>query len=343
MKYLFLLIILFLLPGCESPNDHQRLSLQGRTMGTTYQVDIIQTDKTIDEDGLADGIRARLEFIEQSMSNWREDSEISQFNRLPAENSRAFTEDTFKVVALAQSISKQTGGAFDITVSPLIELWGFGTKITPPTIPDPKQISHVLQRVGYKYLSLIPETRVITKHKSLTLNLSAIAKGYAVDEVADYLHSQGITRFLVEIGGEIRASGLKLDNTPWKIAIEQPLYSDSSLNRKARQIISLTDMAIATSGDYRNYFTIEGERYSHIIDPMTGWPVKHNLVSVSVIDQNAARADALATAFTVMGIEKSITFCEKNKIAAYFIYEDQGQYNKYITLEFKKYLTMSVD
>lgn len=303
-------------------------------MGTSYHIQVVAQPNAPDLDNLRKQVDAKLEWINNLMSTWREDSEISRLNRAPSQTWFPLSAETYYVIDLAQTISQQTHGAFDITVGPLVDLWGFGAKHSDENIPDASQIKQAMAQTGYAHIILDPATHAIKKQIPLELNLSAIAKGYGVDTLAELLDKHGHTAYLVEIGGEIRVRGRKPDGSYWKLAIESPIPQA----QRAYQILTLTDQGIATSGDYRNYFNKDGRRFSHIIDPVTGRPIAHNLESVTVISDTTARADALATALMVMGEERGVQFCEQQNIAAYFIYKQGDKLLNRMTPGFKQYL-----
>jgi len=352
----------------------------GPTMGTRYSVKFFTPvdegagqsaafyHESMTREHVGRNIELVLERINHLMSTYRENSEISQFNRLTADKSFNVSPETFEVLTLAESIHDLSDGAFDVTVGPLVELWGFGAEGRRTTPPDPEAINAVLARIGQGALEL---TRVkggeragetaqspieryapyhsVRKTKPVRIDLSAIAKGYAVDLVAEYLHNIGIRRFLVEVGGEISTFGKKPGGTPWRIALEAPQAGA----RRVQRVLDLVDVAVATSGNYRNFFEYEGKRYGHSLNPNTGWPVSHGLVSVTVlvpattsVDQDhdgwqsgAATADAWATALMVAGPHKAPELAAKQKLAVIFIFEDeQGRYNELITPPAKAYL-----
>ena len=228
-------------------------------------------------------------------------------------DSNLISDDLFKVISHANTISKTTNGAFDITVGPLVNLWGFGPNKSENKIPSNEEIELIKKNIGYKKIYLNKETTSIKKlHPDLYVDLSGIAKGFAVDKIALYLNSYNLENYLVEIGGELIAKGTNEDNEVWQIGIENP-------NNNLAKIIGLKDIAMATSGDYRNYFEKNGVRYSHTINPNTGKPIKHKLASVTVLDKTAMNADALATAFMVLGPAKTIELANELKIGVYLI------------------------
>jgi len=289
-----------------------------------------------------------LESLNQTFSTYIETSELMQFNQAQIAQPQAVSEDMQFVMSIAQEIYDLTDGAFDPTVAPLVNLWGFGPKESGDIIPKPKQIHHALSMIGLNHLVLNKVAREAQRERNIKLDFSAIAKGYAVDVVADLLESSGIEHYLVEVGGELRASGHKQNGDLWRIAIEKP-SSDQSLNQVsleqsplkqiAQQVISLQDAAVATSGDYRNYFEKNGKRYSHTIDPRTGYPVDHKLVSVTVIEKTAIRADALATAMMVMGPKNSLMLAEEYNISVYILVKEADGFKVQYSKAFAQYLS----
>ena len=331
-------IILLILAGisvshCSRTGKNDLLVFSGNTMGTTYNIQIV-AQENVSPEILSKKIKLILNDVEQSMSTWRSDSELSRLNNTTSSEWLTVSKDLLYVLKLAQSVSKKTNGAFDITLDPLINLWGFSSHKIQTSIPDEKNILMALQKVGYRNLYIDPERHAIKKGIPIRINLSAIAKGYAVDKIAEYFNNQSINSYLIEVGGELRLKGHKKDGQLWSIAIETP----STGERKPFKGLMLTDHAIATSGDYRNYYEIKGKRYSHTIDPVTGYPVTHGLASVTVISKTAAYADAVATALMVMGSDKGYHFCEKNKIPAYFVFHKNNKFNTKYTSYMKKYL-----
>lgn len=227
-----------------------------------------------------------------------------------------------------------TDGAFDITVGPLVNLWGFGPDGRPEEVPSAEALQQVKDRTGYQHLKLRDNPPAVSAEPAQYLDLSAIAKGFGVDQVAKYLESEGISAYLVEIGGEIRVNGQKPDGTAWRLAVEEP----SGEGRQVNRIVALQQAAMATSGDYRNYYESQGQRYSHTIDPVTGKPISHSLASVTVITENCMTADALATAFNVMGFERANDLAVEQNLAAYFIVRRGDGFETHATPAFLSYL-----
>jgi len=322
-KIELLLTISLLITGCED-NQLRHHLLQGQTMGTGYSIQLVSTASVFNSDQLQQDIDKILLEINARMSTWRTDSELSRLNRQPEGVWLSVSAELFELLEQAMQLHRFTEGSFDITVGNLVNLWGFGagskSEISKPPTAD--EIKRLLLNSGMVHLNLNYSTNQLQKQVALYLDLSAIAKGYAVDQIAEYLLSQGFDNFLVEIGGEIRISGTKADNTAWRIAIEVP----EGKNRKPFSILQLSNISVATSGDYRNYFETGEKRYSHTINPSTGKPVEHDLASVTVIHKSATTADALATALMVMGEKRGLEFAKKNQLAAFFIRRQAGHF-----------------
>jgi len=290
-------------------------------MGTTWSVAV--QDHVTDPETLNTEIQTVLDRIDGLMSNWKDDSDICRFNNLDSNTSLLISQETAKVIQCAKEIYGITEGRFDPTLSPLIELWGFSRK-ERSAFPLPEEITLALNQLGMD--GVIIDGQVLKKETNgLSLNLSGIAKGYGVDAVYEMLVASGYKRFLVEVGGEVRVSGQKTADTPWRIGIETPRYA-STITRDLVAIAKLSDCAMATSGDYRNFFEFEGNNYSHIIDPRTGYPVKSPIASVSVIASTCMEADALATAFMILSPEKCISLCDKDdRLFCLIIERDSGK------------------
>ncbi|WP_101676022.1 FAD:protein FMN transferase [Alloalcanivorax mobilis] len=309
---LWALLCVALLSGCGDDSEQRLSQLNGDTMGTTWSVKFTGTP----DDGAANlknAIQAALDQVNDEMSTYREDSALSRFNNALAGTDVVLPADFALVLSQALKISRDTGGAYDVTVGPLVNLWGFGPDPRRDQAPTPAQIDAARQRVGYQKLKL--DHRRLTQPGGVYVDLSSIAKGFAVDKVADVLAKQGLRNYLVEVGGELRAAGHKPYDQPWRIAVERPVPGV----RDVEKIIELHNVAIATSGDYRNFFESEGHFYSHTIDPRTGAPVGHKLGSVTVLHSNCMIADGLATALTVLGPDEGLAFAKAHELAVLFI------------------------
>lgn len=321
-----------LLAACGDTAPSQ---LAGATMGTTWHVSYIATDEVPDAEHLQRGIEAQLERVNDSMSTYRTDSEISRFNAFATDTWFTSSADFFHVLTTALDIGRKSEGAYDVTVAPLVNLWGFGPAGFVDEPPSPQHVAQLLALVGQRHIRVDADNRGVMKESALSVDFSSLAKGYAVDQLADWLLAQGVTRFMVEVGGEMRLSGLSGRDDPWRIAIESP---DSGA-RAVAVTVSLTDVAVATSGDYRNYFEADGRRYSHAIDPRTGYPVAHDLVSVTVVHANCMIADAWATALTVLGAERAMAVAQAQGLAVYFIHRGDDGYVHSHTPLFSRYLS----
>ena len=314
---LTLFVSISFLNACDSSSNLEQNTnksksvLQGKTMGTTYNVVIVHSKElAVDKDKLKSDIDSYLQSFNQQVSTYIPDSQISQFNNSDSTSWIKVDEDFFSIVQAAQNVSKLSAGAFDISISPLVDLWGFGPK-KRDDVPNPAQIEAALTQLGYQQLELNPEQQSLRKAQgNLRIDLSAVAKGFAVDKVSELLHKNDFPNHLVEIGGELRASGLNQADQKWRIAIEQPDLT----TKITQQGLEITNRAVATSGDYRNYFVEKGQRRSHIIDPKTGYPITHKLASVTVVDDSTALADAYATALLVMGEKEGKVFAKENNL-----------------------------
>lgn len=317
MRTILAVILPAVLAGsvCAEP----RLRVTGQTMGTYYAVTIDSPGNELTEDGLRVLVETRLKQINEQMSTWDDASDISRFNRSASVEWQPVGSDFVNVVQEALRIFRLSDGAFDPTVAPLIDLWGFGKAPRPVFVPTRLQVSEVLKRVGMQDVEVRTDPPAVRKRRpDVQLNLSAIAKGYAVDAVADVLAQAGHDSFMVDIGGETRAGAAKSDGTPWKVGIEAADASAALDRSRPLRIVRLTEMALATSGDYRNFFQADGITYSHTIDPVTGYPVKNPPASVSVLAPSCMTADGLATALMVLGPERGLELARREGVSVLF-------------------------
>lgn len=304
---------LLLLCACGA-RDSTEFSFSGNTMGTQFSVKLI--GGSVAYDALAAIIETELADVEKMLSTYRAESEISRFNNNNTTEWYEVSREFCLSVEAALMLSVFTDGSFDITVGPLVNLWGFGPGEVVSQPPAAEDIDAALETVGYEHLQADCNRPALRKNlASITLDMSAIGKGYAVDRIATQLDRRGFDNYLVEIGGELRFRGRNAKGDKWAIGIEIPKVS----LRRPHTIIYLTDTAMATSGDYRNFFEANGKLYSHTIDTRTGRPVTHMLASVTVVDSEAARADALATALLVMGPDQGLEFATAHDLAAFFL------------------------
>jgi thiamine biosynthesis lipoprotein len=312
---LVVVVLVLLVTACSDP-ALRMVEISGMTMGTSYHVKLIGMPAGVQKESLGGQINSLLDGINARMSTYDQQSELFDFNASDSTNWIDSSAELVSVVGEALHVSKLTDGAFDVTVAPLVDLWGFGPAERQEQLPSPAEIAAATSRVGYTHLNVRDLPPSVRKDlPGLHIDLSAIAKGYAVDRIAELLESLDIDNYLVEIGGELRGRGYNNTGSQWRIGIEQPSFADRSVHT----VIVIDDVGIATSGDYRNYFERDGVRYSHTIDPRSGRPIDHRLASVTVVDSSTAKADALATALMVLGPEEGYRLAEREDIAACFI------------------------
>lgn len=326
----YILVIVLLGSNACEHSDADYLEFTGQTMGTSYHVEYAADSISMAAIRIHEEIDAILADINAHMSTYISDSELSLFNQVNLPFATTLSDELYYVIRIANEISQLTDGAFDITVGPLVNLWGFGPASGPRKRPDAKQLQSTMGLVGFDKLEIDPEHPVVTKPVAgMQVDLSAIAKGYAVDRLAEHLESIGAEHYLVEIGGEVRARGVSKHGGAWRIGIEQPQPDARAIQRVA----NLENIAMATSGDYRNFFEEDGIRYSHTLDPATGMPVSHTLASISVLHESCVYADALATAFLVMGPDKTLALAKQLQLPVYMLIRSETgfrqQYNDY--------------
>lgn len=297
------------LSGC----GEQVLEFGGPTMGSSYSVKFLPgaDGPTLAQAQAA--TEAILAEVDEQLSTYRQDSLIAQFNALPANSCQPMPAQLLGLVTFAEQLSAQSDGAFDLTLEPLLNLWGFGPQATTEQVPSTAQITEVRKRVGHQYLRVAGQS--LCKDAALAVDFNSIGAGYAVDRISARLAELGVSSYLVEATGELRAQGLKPDGSPWRIAIEAPLEHQ----QVAEKVLTLDGYGVSTSGDYHNYFEQDGLRYSHSIDPQTGAPIRHTLAQVTVVDRSAQRADGLSTLLMVLGPERGLQFAEREGIAALFV------------------------
>lgn len=300
------------LAGCSV--EDEVVQFGGPTMGSTYSVKYVRRADGPPPEQLqrdADRFLARLD---EELSTYRSDSSLERFNALAAGECAAVPESVLMLLQAGNTLAEQSAGALDLTLEPLLNLWGFGPKSPDgQQVPTAAEIDEIMQRVGQRHLRV--EDEQLCKDAPVELDFNSIAAGYAVDEIVAQLKASGVESFLVEITGELRAEGVKPDGKPWRVAIEAPRDDE----RVAQRVIELDGQAISTSGDYRNYFERDGKRFSHTLDPRTGSPITHRLAAVTVAHASALQADGLSTVLMVMGPERGYTFAEGEGIAAFFV------------------------
>lgn len=326
----FFILVIFV-AGCESQQTTSA-SLSGVTMGTTYHVTISTPISLSDSADIQKDIDGLLLKVNDSFSTYIESSEVSQFNQYSGEEGQIKSNNFIEVLLEALRISVVTQGAYDITVGPLVNLWGFGPDFKADNIPNDMDIEVALASVGYQAVIVNQKSNNVKKsNQAIYIDFSSLAKGFGVDKVAELLESKGYKNFMVEIGGEMLVRGVNPQGNNWRIAVEKP---DSS-KRAIHRVINITNTAIATSGDYRNYFEKDGVKFSHTINPRTGRPVQHDLASVTVLAKYSMTADAWATAFMVLGDKKGYDLAMANKLAVLFLVKDGEDIKEVMTPSFR--------
>ena len=305
----FSLLLCLLLAGCGP----QVQELSGPTMGSHYSIKYLPGEHSPAKADVQAEVEKLLAEVDAQMSTWRADSALSRFNALPAGSCAVMPAPVLELVRFANSLWQDSNGAFDITVEPLMNLWGFGAQSRGQQVPSAEQIAAAKALVGQQHLRI--DGQQLCKDIALQLDLNSIAAGYTVDRVAQRLAELGIDDYLLDITGELKAGGHKPDGSPWKIAIEAP-RDDVQV---AQQVLELRNMGVSTSGDYHTYFERDGQRYSHTLDPHTGAPITHRLAEVTVLDPSALRADGLSTLLMVLGPERGLAFAQERGIAALFV------------------------
>ncbi|MCZ6852361.1 MAG: FAD:protein FMN transferase [Gammaproteobacteria bacterium] len=316
--------------GCEAPPEYDHYD--GATMGTQYRITAnCPTDTSA-------AVISELRIVNSEMSTYIEDSSISEFNRAPVGTWFAVSPALVKVIQAAAKLSEASEGAFDVTVGPLVNLWGFGPNVERWSPPDHEAVEDTRAKVGYTRLLARLEPPGLIKTHELFVDLSAIAKGHGVDRVATVLNDAHCSDYLIDIGGEVRARGTNAAGEDWRIGIEVP---DSNRLGSIQRVLSLSDEAVATSGDYRNFFENRGQRYSHTIDPRTGYPVTHDLASVSVLAQSAMWADGYATLLNVLGPAHGLELATDHDLAALFVVRTENGFEERYTPAMRARLSVS--
>ena len=315
------------LTGCFKTPDSVA-EIYGTTMGSTYSVKWVGTEGTPAPAQVKLQVDGMLEEFESIASTWRPQSLLSQFNEAPPGHCLEMPQPLLDVVLLSEQLHEQSGGSFDLTLGPLMRLWGFHGE-GEPQVPAPDQVTEALQRVGHQHLEV--RGSQLCKHRQLELDISGVAAGYMVDRVAERLIALGIQSYMVELTGELKADGVKPDGSPWRIAVEEP--RDES--RVAQLVLPLRGYGVSTSGDYRNYFEHHGQRYSHTFDPASGKPVLQDLAAVTVLHPSAAWADGLSTVLLVKGSEQGWDYALQHDLPALFVIRQGDAFVSRSTPRFK--------
>ncbi len=311
-------------PSCSAQTPPQMLELSGPTMGTKFSIKIFDPPVLKEDAGFL--VDQLLRKVNDQMSTYLKNSEISRFNRSDSADWFPVSEELATVVAFSQSIAEKTGGAFDVTVGPLVNAWNFGPDRSKRKVPDVGLLEKLRQSVGFRKLSVRMDPPALKKSvPELGIDLSAVAKGYAVDRVVELLNEQGAENVFVEIGGEVSVSGNKAGQW-WKVGIQMPdAATDSVLIAHSLNVGGGNDRSMATSGDYRNYFEVDGKRYSHTIDPRNGMPIEHTVASVTVVSGSCMAADAWATALNVLGPEQALQMAKTEELDVLIVARDQAE------------------
>ena len=319
LQTILLIFFLLLFTGCGFQKE---VSLSGKTMGTTYHITVVTGLFTNTKD-LQGQIDMRLDEINKSMSTFRKDSEISRFNAHQNVGEKfRISDDFYNVMTVAKGIYDETGGAWDGTVKPLVDLWGFSKSENKHTIPEKSRIAALLSKIGFNNIEIFAGHYLAKRNTAISIDLASIAKGYGVDQVAALIRVNGTHNFLVEIGGEVFAAGHRKDGKKWRIGINRP--RKNAAVDQVYKVVNLQDKGFATSGDYRIFFEVNQKRFSHVIDPRNGYPVDNGVVSVSIIANTCTFADGLATAVMVLGHKKGLDLVNRLDNTECFIVTKQN-------------------
>jgi thiamine biosynthesis lipoprotein len=331
MRVGFLLLFMMSSACVRAP---EALMLSGPTMGTTYTVRWLATRDTPDSSVLRRAIEMELAQVDEQMSRYRPDSELSRFNAARSTDAQKVSLELAQLLSESLALHSASKGAFDVTVAPLIDAWGFGPQPGASRAPDARWVAHLLERRGGHLLEVTKAPPAIRKLRAdLEIDLNAIAPGHAVDRICALLEKRGVSSYLVDVGGEIRVRGHNALGGPWRIAIDDPRHEE----QVPYTTIELSQGAVATSGGYRHFRMIDGQRYSHILDPRTGYPAMGTTAAVVVIAPTATQADGWATALFVLGEKKGLALATERELAALFLVLDGEQLHEYASPAFMRY------
>lgn len=333
---LLLSAVLGLLTACNDTETRQQIDIEGKTMGTFYSVKISGATPP-NPHQLQQEIDALLEQANNDISTYRQTSVLSRFNQYRGSEPQPIPRGMADIISLAQRIGRDTDGAMNITVGPLVNLWGFGPEKQPTQIPTQDQIDSARQQVGLQHLTLISDNRGEWLQKDLPdlyVDLSTMGEGYGVDLLVNLMMQKGITNYLVSVGGAVSSRGVNGQGQPWRVAIQKPTDQENAV----QALVDLQGYSISTSGSYRNYFEQGGQRYSHVLDPATGRPINHRLVSATVIATTALEADGWDTGLMVLGTEKALRLAESKGLAVYLITKTDQGFTAVMTPQFKAFL-----
>ncbi|MBF1995956.1 FAD:protein FMN transferase ApbE [Serratia symbiotica] len=335
-KGLLLSSVITLLSACNKPQSRPQIDINGKTMGTFYSVKV-SGDIAISKEQLQHQIDTLLEQANDDISTYRADSVLSRFNHSRSTNPQAIPRGMANIILMAQRIGQDTGGAMDITIGPLVNLWGFGPDKRPVKVPTQQQIAAAQKKVGLQHLNLFSDSRGEWLQKDLPgmyVDLSTLGEGYGTDELVRLMTRNGITNYLVSVGGAVSAHGVNSQGKPWRVAIQKPTDRENAV----QALVDLQGYSISTAGSYRNYFELDGQHYSHIIDPSTGKPIQHRLVSATVIASTALEADGWDTGLMVLDTEKALQLAQEKGLAAYLISKTNDGFSTVMTPQFKAFL-----
>lgn len=336
LRTLGLLAGALMLAGCDSPPDDPGMVIEGKIMGTFYRVSVAGVDQAA-RPALARDILAVLNRDDQEISTYKPDSVLSRFNRYQGSEPQPISADMADVVVTALRVGTLTQGAMDITVGPLVNLWGFGPDKQPVATPDAAQIAAARQKVGLSHLTVTARADGQWLQKDLPglyVDLSTVGEGYATDHLARLMEQRGISNYLVSVGGAVLSRGHNPQGRPWQVAIQKPTDRENAV----QAIVDLQGHGISTSGSYRNYYELDGKRLSHIIDPATGRPITHKLVSATVIAPTATLADTWDTGLMVLGTDRARALAEQQQLAVYLITREGDHFTHYMSPQFKTFL-----
>ncbi|OUF43436.1 FAD:protein FMN transferase ApbE [Pluralibacter gergoviae] len=326
--------------GCDSSTTPTAVTpatvLEGKTMGTFWRVSVIGVDGAR-ADALRRKVQAQLDADDMQLSTWKANSALMRFNRSDSTAPWPVSEAIADIVTASLRIGSKTGGAMDITVGPLVNLWGFGPDKQPVKIPSAEQIAAAKARTGLQHLTVIDQAGSQYLQKDLPglyVDLSTVGEGYAADHLARLMAQEGISRYLVSVGGALVSRGMNASGRPWRVAIQKPNDRENAV----QAIVDINGHGISTSGSCRNYYELDGRRISHVIDPQTGEPIQHKLVSVTVIAPTALEADGWDTGLMVLGTEKAKEVVREQGLAAYFIYKQGETFQTWMSPQFKPFL-----
>jgi len=306
-----LVVLICLLSGCGHGDSME--SFSGPTMGSTYSIKYVRRSGLPAQADVRVEVEKILADIDRQMSTYRSDSDIERFNALPASRCQAMPTSILELIRVGEQLSVQSDGSYDLTVEPLLNLWGFGPQARGEKVPTAEALAEARKRVGHQHLRI--EGDRLCKDAAVEVDFNSIAAGYAVDMIAARLEAMGIHDYLAEATGELKASGHKADGSPWRIALEEPRDD----RQVAERVIAVDGFGLSTSGDYRNFFEQDGQRFSHTFDARSGAPVSHKLASVTVIHPSALMADGLSTLLLILGPERGWDYAEKHDIGAFFV------------------------